>query len=133
GRTGSAEVTVARQPVAAIELDPESLRIAPGESARIEATLTAEDGTVLTGRDITWESDNRSVATVDDEGNVTGVFWGTANIVVSSEGQTARAEVRVRGWPTSQLLPEEVLLAGGSGESLSESEVLRRRGILRLR
>ena len=115
GRSGSAEVAVRSQPVSRIELEPESLRLAPRQSARIEARLTAADGTVLTGRVIAWESDDESVATVDDEGNVRGVFWGNATIVARSEGRSASAQVQVRGWPTSELLlPDQTQLAGNS-------------------
>ena len=45
---------------------------------------------------LTWSSDNNAIATVDQEGNVTGVSVGTANITVeSNNGKTATCAVTV--------------------------------------
>ena len=45
---------------------------------------------------LSWSSDNNAVATVDQEGNVTGVSIGTANITVeSNNGKTATCAVTV--------------------------------------
>jgi len=125
GHEGSARVTVVPPPVHSIELDPTSLELAIGESADIQATLRAEDGTVLTDREVEWESSDESVAVVDDEGEVTAVAKGKAEIVARSEGQEATAEVQVFGRPARIEIVSGNNQEGNSGESLEDPLVVR--------
>ena len=58
-------------------------------------TLRDQRGNTLTGRQLTWESKHPGVATVDDNGVVTGVSSGGALITVSAEGKSASADIKV--------------------------------------
>lgn len=68
------------------------------------ATLKAGEQT-LSGKTITWSSDNTDVATVDENGTVTGVAAGKANITATFAGDneyktsTAKYEIKVKGAP----------------------------------
>lgn len=59
----------------------------------------------LTGKTITWSSDNEKVATVDENGTVTGVSLGKAKITAKFAGDdtyktsTASYEIKVKGAP----------------------------------
>lgn len=59
----------------------------------------------LSGKTITWSSDNKDVATVDANGTVTGVGLGKAKITATFagdevyEGSTASYEIKVKGAP----------------------------------
>ena len=65
---------------------------------------------------ITWSSDNPSVATVDQSGNVTAVWDGTCTITATANDGSgivgkATAEVDVYKYPTSvKIYPEEVYM-----------------------
>lgn len=74
------------------------LVIEPGESTQIdysaEPTYTGKDYTGVT--DIfRWVSDNPKVATVDSNGNVTGVSKGAATITVYGEKENVQASINV--------------------------------------
>lgn len=58
-------------------------------------TVTDPDGLEVESPDLTWGSSNPAFATVDGEGTVTGVYPGTARVVVSFSGVAAEAEVVV--------------------------------------
>lgn len=68
-------------------------------------TLKAGEQT-LSGKTITWSSDNKDVATVDENGTVTGVAAGKANITAKFAGDdtyktsTASYEIIVKGAPS---------------------------------
>jgi hypothetical protein len=60
-------------------------------------TATPKDagGTVLTGRTISWASDNTAAATVNSSGLVHGVAVGSANITATCEGQSGSSAITV--------------------------------------
>ena len=73
-------VTVEIIEVTAIELNKESLEINRKSSEQLTVTYSPENATEVT--DYVWSSSDESVATVDENGNVTGVGEGTATITV---------------------------------------------------
>ena len=96
GKSGSAVVTVQPIPVASVTLDPGSVTLGPGENAQLVATTKSADGTVLTGRVVTFTSSNTKVAMVSSDGVVTGIALGTATITATSEGKSTTAAVTVQ-------------------------------------
>lgn len=95
GRIGSAAVTVAAVPVAAVTLTPASLVLGVSATATITAVASDAAGNALTGRTVTWTSSNAAVATVSAGGVVSGVAIGSAVITATSEGRSASATVIV--------------------------------------
>jgi trimeric autotransporter adhesin len=93
--TFSATAVQAHVPVATVEVTPATLDLAPTETGQLQAVLRAADGSVLTGRDITWSSGAPTVAQVDGSGRVTAALPGTAQITATSEGVSGSATVRV--------------------------------------
>lgn len=79
--------------VEGVSLEQQTLTLTEGESATLTATVAPEDAT---NKNVTWTSDNEEVATVDN-GTVTAVGAGTANITVTTEdgGHTAICAVTV--------------------------------------
>jgi uncharacterized protein YjdB len=90
---GGSSVT-AVEPVAAVTVGPASATIAAGAKQQLTATMTDASNNVLTGRAVTWTSDN-AAATVDPSGLVTGVSAGTATITATSEGKTGSSSITV--------------------------------------
>jgi Tol biopolymer transport system component len=83
------------EPVASVTVTPPVSMIAPGEVAQLEATPKDASGAELTGRTITWSSDDGDVAVVSPAGVVTAVTPGSATITATSEGRSGTAAITV--------------------------------------
>ncbi len=65
-----------------------------GKSIQLWATVSPDNAT---NKSVTWSSNNSGIATVDENGNVTGVSAGTVTITVTTaNGKTATYEVTVK-------------------------------------
>ena len=84
-----------RTAVSSVELTPPTLTVAVGATVAMRAEVRDADGTLLSGRQVFWASDDESIAQVDDEGVVRGIKPGKVQIAASSEGKFAIAEVTV--------------------------------------
>jgi uncharacterized protein YjdB len=78
-------------PIASIAISPTTASVTAGATTTLSATPLDASGNALTGRTLTWSSDNTAVATVTQGGVVTGVTSGGATITVSgaSPGQSS--------------------------------------------
>jgi uncharacterized protein YjdB len=84
-------------PIASIQLGPafDSLEVGATKMNWL-VILRDAAGQEITGRPLTWESNNSGVATVDaSSGAVTGVSNGLADITVRSGGKSAASLIRV--------------------------------------
>ena len=72
GQTGAAQITVLAR-VASVEVTPSEAPLLIGDSQQLAAVTTDAEGNVLTGRAVTWQSSDPSVASVDVSGLVTAV------------------------------------------------------------
>lgn len=84
-------------PVASIQLQPGLDSIEAGQTySHWVVTLRDATGNDLTGRTLSWQSQNLTVATIDaSTGLVTGVAAGQSLITVTSEGKSANATIKV--------------------------------------
>src|SRR6185312_10310628 len=87
-------------------------------------TATTKDahGNVLTGRVVTWSSDNTAAATVDaTTGLVTAVGPGTAHIIATSEGQSGQATLTVVPVPLASVSvsPQDTTMTAGDSAQFS--------------
>lgn len=88
-----------------LSFDAPSYTISKDQTLQQLPTLKADEQT-LSGKTITWSSDNDKVATVDANGTVTGVAAGTAKITATFAGDdkykpsTAFYEIKVKGAPS---------------------------------
>jgi len=96
GRTGKCRLTVASRPIRSLAIqtpDGASVILDPTGTAQLKALANPA---YADNREVTWTSDNESVATVDETGLVTGVAGGYANITATSQvNARVRATVRV--------------------------------------
>src|SRR5216117_725734 len=97
----TATVTVAgcTVPVASVSVSPASATVAAGQAVQLTATPKDANGTPLSGRTVTWSSNNTSVAIADVNGNVTAIAPGSATITATSEGQSGTAAITVTNVP----------------------------------
>ena len=97
GKSAQCSVTVnaaANVPVTSVSLNKTTLELTEGDTETLTATVAPSDAT---NQNVTWESSDTSVATVDATGKVTAVAPGTATITVTTVdgGKTATCAVTV--------------------------------------
>src|SRR5256886_14660893 len=79
GATDTATVTVTCvAPVALVSVSPAAPTVQAGQTVQLTATPKDANGTPLSGRVVTWSSNNTAVATVDGDGVVAGEAAGAA-------------------------------------------------------
>ena len=108
--SATCKVTVTPKLVTSITLDDEELTIVRTYTRQLTATVLPEDAD---DRSVTWSSGNNEVATVSQEGLVTAVGVGTADITVkANDGSEVLATCKVTVTPklvTSITLGDEKL------------------------
>lgn len=80
GKQATCTVTVYRNPVTGITIEPNTLTLAPGFRATLAATVLPENAT---DKSFTWSSDDETIATIAN-GLVTAVAVGTTTIKATS-------------------------------------------------
>lgn len=115
--TGNVTITVANAgaqaiPVTGITITPAELSMLVGSTQQLVAAVIPENAT---DKNVTWSSDDETVATVDANGLVTAAAPGSATITVTTAdgGKTATCAVTVSAQPQ----PEPS--GGGSGGGCS--------------
>lgn len=104
GVTGAATVTVPTpEPVAHVIITPSTATAWVGGTRQLVAATLATTGGTLSGRTVSWHSQNPAVATVDENGVVKGIARGTARIVATSEGVSGVATVTVYDVPSGSV------------------------------
>ena len=106
--------------VTGVSVSPTALNLEEGQSSTLVATVSPSDAT---NKNVAWSSNNTSVATVDNDGNVTAVTAGNATITVTANdgGYTADCAVTVTASSTEPY-PEgtyngSAMVNTGSGEN----------------
>jgi uncharacterized protein YjdB len=103
GKSGTASITVAGAPVATVTVTPASASVQAGQTVQLMATLKDANGNILTGRVVTWSSNNTSVAGVNSSGLVTGNTAGSATITATSEGKSGTSAITVTAVPVASV------------------------------
>ncbi|MEO8619493.1 MAG: Ig-like domain-containing protein [bacterium] len=70
--------------IASITVSPSPVSVAAGASLSLTVTLKASDGTVITGRPVSYQSANPAVSTVTSTGLVWGVSAGNTSVAVTA-------------------------------------------------
>ncbi len=100
GKSGSGTLTVTLAPVATVSISPSSRTIKQNETSQAFNVTTKDGaGNTVTGRTITWETSNPSVAALlavtGPSAQVIGGAAGTATITARSEWKSGTATVTV--------------------------------------
>ncbi|MGE0555358.1 MAG: Ig-like domain-containing protein [Gemmatimonadales bacterium] len=82
-------------PVATVSVSPTSASLVPMATQLLTAETRDAAGNPLSGRAVTWSTDQATVATVSTDGLVTAVGPGSATITATSEGRTGSAAISV--------------------------------------
>lgn len=109
-------------PVASVQVTPESTGVVLGDTVRLAAAPLDVGGEPLP-RAVTWSTGNAGIATVSQSGLVTGVGLGTATLTATSEGKsgTARVTVAASEAPvaTVEVAPASATIATGGTVQLT--------------
>ncbi len=95
-----------------VEVAPATATLsALGETVQLTATVSDQNGNVMSGASVTWSSSDASVATVSATGLVTAAGNGTATITATSGNASGAATVTVRQEAAAVTVsPDSVLL-----------------------
>ncbi|MDO5331745.1 MAG: Ig-like domain-containing protein, partial [Bacillota bacterium] len=85
-KTDTCEVSVSKPiiHVTGVELNKEEISLYVGQKETLTATVSPDDADF---KSVTWSSDNESVATVSDSGEVEAISAGTATITVTTDDE----------------------------------------------
>ncbi|WP_308856436.1 S-layer homology domain-containing protein [uncultured Oscillibacter sp.] len=86
-------ITVSPADPTGISVTPTTLELAPGYTGRLSATVVPDTAP----QTVTWRSEEKAVASVDQSGTVTGVAAGKTRIFAVSSTQEAACTVTVQG------------------------------------
>lgn len=96
GVTGTVTITVIPVPVQAVYIDNRTPSVRQGSTAQLSAIAQDAIGRTLSDRTISWSSATPAIATVSQQGLVSGLTVGTTYIRASSEGKTDSVPMIVR-------------------------------------
>lgn len=108
--------------VESVSLDKSTLTIEAGQTAQLTATISPANAD---NKNISWSSDNNTVATVDGTGLVSALAAGTATITVTTEdgNKTATCAVTVTA-PAAPIEVESISIKSATTISIGGSETL---------
>ena len=94
GKEASCTITITSEkvPVTGVSVAPATLSLVVGEKGELTATVAPENATE---KGVTWSSDDSSVATVDENGQVTAVAKGQATITATTVDGNKKAACAV--------------------------------------
>lgn len=112
GFTDTCEVTVTQNAVTGIRISEKLIDLGMENKKQITATVMPDDAT---DKSVEWTSENPEIATVSDNGTITGKSYGRTVITATTTdgGYTAKCVVRVK--------PIDVFDATGNNEFVSEN------------
>ena len=107
-KTASCSVTVTEASVAvlSVSISPETAELEVGEKLTLTATVLPDNATDKT---VTWESDNPSIVSVDQNGLVLGVTIGDATITAKAGEKSASCKLTIT--PTVAEMERQALIA----------------------
>src|SRR5207245_2863626 len=109
-------------PVATVAVAPPTASIVVGATVQLTATPQDAAGNPLTGRTVTWQTSDGTIATVDATGLVTGkALGGPVTITATSEGKAGTAAITVTPIPvaTVAVAPPTASIVVGATVQLS--------------
>ncbi len=112
-------VEVVQTEVDRVVLTPEAPELELGSTVEMSATVYDPAGNELSDRQVTWESTDTEVATVDENGNVEAVATGEADIVATVEDVETKTTLTVVETPVAS-----VSITPGEPDALSPGETL---------
>lgn len=99
--------------VKAVTVNPERATVNVGETVTLEATVEPADAEY----ELTWSSSNPDIASVDNNGTVTGLAEGDAIITAEAGGKTGSCNISVTGLPLESVELNETEISINEGDT----------------
>ncbi len=125
GKTGTANIVVAPSPIATLRIDPATLTMLVGATARLSPVAQDAGGNVLGQRVVTWTSGAPNVVAVSNDGVLTALAAGTAIVFATAEGRIATATITVNAIAATTMTVTPPTATVIAGQSLDLTAVLR--------
>ncbi|MCD8180132.1 MAG: Ig-like domain-containing protein [Firmicutes bacterium] len=111
--SASCTVEVYSTPVTSVTLADKSIDIGMGYTKTLSATVAPSDATDTS---LTWTSADETVATVDEDGVVTGVSYGKTTITATNEdsGLSAQCIVKVKPIDSTDMTGDDVFVTSNT-------------------
>ncbi|CAA9356063.1 MAG: hypothetical protein AVDCRST_MAG89-3441 [uncultured Gemmatimonadetes bacterium] len=75
-------------PVDTVIIEADDSELAVGGTLQLTATAYDDEGDEVTGRDVEWSVSNKAIATIDDNGLLTGVAAGPVSVTAEIGGES---------------------------------------------
>ena len=121
GKMGTATINVSPRPVSSVIVSPGQLSLIVGQTRQLTISITDDRGQILSGRPVSFSSNNSQIVSVSPSGLLTGISAGMATITATSEGKTGTADVTVTPVPVSmvEVTPSQSSIIVGHGVQLT--------------
>ena len=104
GKSASSRITVSLVPIDTVSVTPRTANVAAGQTLQLVARLSDSIGTNLTGRSVTWQTDQPTIATVSSTGVVSALTAGRATISATAEGKSGTSTITVTPVPVARVV-----------------------------
>ena len=119
GKSDATDFTVSPGAVSSVSITPSSISMVAGQTQTLTATAKDANGTVLTGRTVTWASANTQAVTVSGTGVITAVNPGSAHITATIDNVPGAADVTVTPAPVQSVTVAPVTVMVGQKVTLA--------------
>ena len=110
-----------RVAVNGVSLNHSSITITVSSTKKLKVSFSPSNAS---NKNLIWSSNDKSIATVDQSGNVNGISPGTARITVrSNNGKTDSCKVVVKKAPSNHYVQIQYHLNGGSFNTAHDSNI----------
>jgi uncharacterized protein YjdB len=104
GKSGSSQVSVSAGAVASVVVSPNPVPLNFGGTQQLTVTAKDANGTLITGRTVSWTTADAQVATVSSSGVVTAKGPGSTSITGTVDGVSGSTRVDVTLIPVANVL-----------------------------
>ena len=98
------QVTVTAATVTVVTIEPAIPEVIRGRTLSLTAIPRSARGAAVPGRQVTWASANQSIATVNAQGLVTGVAFGSTAVTATVDQVVGSVAVTVKTGPVEQVV-----------------------------
>jgi uncharacterized protein YjdB len=121
GKSGSSQVSVSAGAVASVVVSPNPVPLNFGDTQQLTVTAKDANGTLITGRSVSWTTANSQVATVSGSGVVTATGPGSTSVTGTVDGVSGSTRVDVTLIPVANVLvtPNPLSVAVGAQSQLT--------------
>lgn len=114
---------VASPTVAAVAVSPPAATIAIGARVPLTAIVRDSSGDTISIADVHWSVRDAAIATISDDGVVTGVAAGSTQVAASAGGQSGVASITVAG-PSAPPSVASVAIAPSKPPAIAKNGVV---------